>query len=182
MWRQTREIKFRAYVRREFRETWVVWSRRESLSQFILFIFLTLKKSLVYLFILRKTETAQVEEGKRKRERENPKQVPRCLHRAWCRAQIHQATRSWPESKPRVGCLTDWATQSPLKVEQFPYINRKNRTNIFKNYSDLSQSFLLWNIYWGVWASFFKISKGGGQRLYTFTLNLNKEKSSVWTP
>ena len=27
-----------------------------------------------------------------------------------------QSVRSWLESKSRVGCLTDWATQAPLKI------------------------------------------------------------------
>ena len=28
-----------------------------------------------------------------------------------------QNVRSWPELKPRVGCLTEWASQAPLKTE-----------------------------------------------------------------
>ena len=52
--------------------------------------------------------------GGRERERENPKQAPYCQHRAWCGAWTHEATRSWPEPKPKVGCLTDWATQATL--------------------------------------------------------------------
>ena len=52
--------------------------------------------SNVYLFIFEK-----VGEG-RKRERENPKQVPPCQRRARCRAPSH--VRSWPEPKSRVEC------------------------------------------------------------------------------
>ena len=54
------------------------------------------------------------QEGQRERERENPQQAPCCQCRARHRALIHEATRSWPEPKPRVRGLTDRATQAPL--------------------------------------------------------------------
>ena len=52
--------------------------------------------------------------GGRERGRQDPKQSPRCQLRTWCRAQTHEPVRSWPEPKPRGGCLTDWATQALL--------------------------------------------------------------------
>ena len=79
----------------------------------------------IYLFIYfereRGRERAWVEEGQRERERENPKQAPHCQRRAWCGAPTHEAVRSWLEPKPRVGCLSDWATQASLPVHLLPY-------------------------------------------------------------
>ena len=51
-------------------------------------------------------------EGK---ERESPRRLlAEC--RAWLKAWSHYLWRSWPELKPKVGCLIHWATQVPLFV------------------------------------------------------------------
>ena len=49
----------------------------------------------------------------RERETENPYQAPHCQCRAQCGARTHETVRCWLEPKPRVRCLTDWATQVP---------------------------------------------------------------------
>ena len=61
--------------------------------------------------------------GQRERGRENPKQAPHCPCRARCRAQSHPTLRSWPELKPRVRCLSNWATQAPHKFFFWPTLS-----------------------------------------------------------
>ena len=56
----------------------------------------------------------------RERKRENPKQTPCGQHRAWLtQGSISQTVRSWPGQKPRVRCLTDWATQVHQEKKSF---------------------------------------------------------------
>ena len=69
----------------------------------------------VYLFWKRETEKESVsKEGQRQRGREREREKPK--HRAWYGAWTHKTVRSWPELKPRVRGLTDWATQVPLTL------------------------------------------------------------------
>ena len=69
----------------------------------------------LYLFWERERERERAGEVQRERERKNPKQTPSCQHGAQLGAQTHEAVRSWPEPKPRVGRLTNWAAQASLK-------------------------------------------------------------------
>ena len=55
----------------------------------------------------------------RERGKENPKQAPCCQQRSPMRGSISSTVRSWPELKPSVGCLTNWATQWPQKMLLF---------------------------------------------------------------
>ena len=63
------------------------------------------------LFILRES----VSRGGTERERENPKQAPRCQHRAWHEAWSHEP---WDHdlSRNQVRYLTNWATQASLDI------------------------------------------------------------------
>ena len=63
------------------------------------------------LFILRRREST----GERQREGERESQAVSVLT-AWSPTQGSNpwTMRSWPEPKPRVGPLTNWATQEPL--------------------------------------------------------------------
>ena len=52
--------------------------------------------------------------------RENPKQAPCHQGRVHHGARSHkQTTRSWPEPKPRVEHLTNWATQALPALSNF---------------------------------------------------------------
>ena len=66
----------------------------------------------VYLFILWETETVWAREGQRTRERESQAgSTLSAYSQMW--GLNSQTVRSCPELKPRVGCLTNWATQAP---------------------------------------------------------------------
>ena len=63
-----------------------VWSRTQKVFQKKLFLM------FIYVFWERAQERSikQAGEGQGERETENPKQAPRCQHRAQCGAQIHK--------------------------------------------------------------------------------------------
>ena len=63
------------------------------------------------------TCSMRVQGGKSTEETENPKQSP-------TRDLSSHTVRLWPEPKSRVGCLTDWATQVPLKKV---FLSRRKR-------------------------------------------------------
>ena len=67
----------------------------------------------VYLFIVdREIDRGQAGEGQRERETESQAgSVPSA--QSPMGGSSPQTVRSWPEPKPRVGRLTDWATQGP---------------------------------------------------------------------
>ena len=68
----------------------------------------------LYIYFERETEVGASRGGaENEGERENPKQAPRCQHKAPCKGPISGTVRSWPEPKSRVGRLTSWATQVP---------------------------------------------------------------------
>ena len=62
------------------------------------------------MFILRENFVCQHVSRGRGRERERRERIPSRLHAV--RGSIPQIMRSWPEPKPRVRHLTDWATQA----------------------------------------------------------------------
>ena len=99
----------------------------------------------IYLF-LRKTETAWMGEEQRERGRETPKQAPSCQHRARCRAGSQETVRSWPELKPRVGRLTNRATQgSQHGYEKKPKtLKQILKLLFFFNSAPLSQTYISW--------------------------------------
>ena len=75
---------------------------------------------LFFKFVYFERETAWSGEGHRERETEDPKQALCCQQRTRHGAPTHETVRSWPEWKPRVGRLTDWATQAhPLPAISF---------------------------------------------------------------
>ena len=80
------------------------------------YIYFFLYVYIFLIFIYFERNRARVSEGRTEREgeRENPKQAPYCKHRAQYGAPTHKTVRPWPKLKPRVGCLTEWATQAPL--------------------------------------------------------------------
>ena len=95
----------------------VGWGARGSCSIFIL------KKLFfnVYLF-LRERERARVSEqaGEGQRERETESQAGCVLSAQSLTQGLNPETmRSWPEPKPRTGCLTNWATWAPPELQYF---------------------------------------------------------------
>ena len=73
----------------------------------------------VYLFIVdREIDRGQAGEGQRERETESQAgSVPSAQSPRW---DLNPWTvTSWPELKPRVGCLTNWATQVPRNQPLF---------------------------------------------------------------
>ena len=60
-------------------------------------------------------------EEKGEGEGENLKQTP-----PWVQSVI-TTMRSWPEPKPRLGCLADWATQVPLVKQTWEHCVEKTR-------------------------------------------------------
>ena len=79
-------------------------------------------------------------EGQRERETQNPKQAPHHQRRAQCGARTHKTMRSWPELKPRVRCLTNWATQAPLTISYYYSVTMCYRIlKVFLNIIDSCQ-------------------------------------------
>ena len=66
----------------------------------------------IYLFAEREKAWA----GERQRERESQTDSA-LLARTPMQASNPQTMRLWPELKPRVGCLADWATQVPPRLD-----------------------------------------------------------------
>ena len=81
----------------------------------------------IYLFILRERDRDRERERERKkvlgrgRKKERERRREREFQAGYMlsvqsptRSSISQTVRSWPEPKPKVGCLMDWVTQVPL--------------------------------------------------------------------
>ena len=65
-----------------------------------------------FMYFERETERAGAEERQREKERENPKLALSVRSPMW--GLNSQTVRSRPEPRPRVRCLTDWATPVSL--------------------------------------------------------------------
>ena len=74
----------------------------------------------VYLFILREREREREQVSSREKEAER---IPRISAEPDVGLDLlNQIVRSWPELKPRVGRLTDWATKV-LPTHKHPFFN-----------------------------------------------------------
>ena len=100
------------------------YSRSLVLTQFLFLLYLhhLFPRRWLFIFLkdlsdLRKSERAQAwgwTEGEG--EARNPKPTPHWAQAQWGALNL-TTPRSWPELKPRVGCLTDSGTQAPQIVQ-----------------------------------------------------------------
>ena len=65
-----------------------------------------------FIHFERDRDSASEEGAERQEEQENPKQDPRCQHRAWWGSQTQETEiTTWAKTKHQT--LTDWVTQVP---------------------------------------------------------------------
>ena len=71
---------------------------------------------VIYLFILRERQRDNMSRAEAEREGRRESQTGSVLTaQSLMWSLIPQIMRPWPELKSRVGCLTTWATQAPLR-------------------------------------------------------------------